>query len=151
MEAVKQGSATVGLKSSTHAVLVALKRASSDLSSHQKKILPIDDHVGVSIAGLTADARTISRWMRTECMNREDLLRLVETRCNIVRCFISAGQQPGGNCNISLTDPPMLLCGSAAATPTRLRCRCLVSSETSATRCRSAPSATASAPTAWGC
>lgn len=69
MEAVKQGSATVGLKSRTHAVLVALKRASSDLSSHQKKILPIDDHVGVSIAGLTADARTISRWMRTECMN----------------------------------------------------------------------------------
>jgi len=48
---------------------VALKRANSELSAHQKKILPIDDHVGVSIAGLTADARTISRWMRTECMN----------------------------------------------------------------------------------
>jgi hypothetical protein len=32
MEAVKQGSATVGLKSSTHAVVVALKRASSELS-----------------------------------------------------------------------------------------------------------------------
>merc|ERR1712211_70320 len=44
-------------------------RASSDLSSHQKKILPIDDHVGISIAGLTADARSISRWMRAECMN----------------------------------------------------------------------------------
>jgi len=69
MEAVKQGSATVGVKSNTHAVLVALKRASSELSSHQKKILVIDDHVGVSIAGLTADARTISRWMRTECLN----------------------------------------------------------------------------------
>jgi len=69
MEAVKQGSATVGVKSNTHAVLVALKRASSELSAHQKKILPIDDHVGISIAGLTADARTISRWMRTECLN----------------------------------------------------------------------------------
>lgn len=69
MEAVKQGSATVSLKSDTHAVLVALKRASSDLSSHQKKILPIDDHVGISIAGLTADARSISKWMRAECMN----------------------------------------------------------------------------------
>ena len=32
MEAVKQGSATVGVKSNTHAVLVALKRASSELS-----------------------------------------------------------------------------------------------------------------------
>ena len=37
--------------------------------SHQKKILTIDDHVGVSIAGLTADARTISRWMRNECLS----------------------------------------------------------------------------------
>ena len=39
------------------------------LCSHQKKILTIDDHVGVSIAGLTADARTISRWMRNECLS----------------------------------------------------------------------------------
>ena len=34
MEAVKQGSATVGVKSNTHAVLVALKRASSELSRY---------------------------------------------------------------------------------------------------------------------
>lgn len=27
------------------------------MSAHQKKILPIDEHVGVAIAGLTADAR----------------------------------------------------------------------------------------------
>ncbi len=100
MEAVKQGSAAIGLKSKTHAILVALKvrlfvaqivfcfdkvdidvpvqrkctfctkipgnsfdpvftiqRAPSELSSHQKKILHIDDHVGIAIAGLTADAR----------------------------------------------------------------------------------------------
>ncbi|XP_038047155.1 proteasome subunit alpha type-1-like [Patiria miniata] len=69
MEAVKQGSATVGLKSKTHAVLVALKRASSELSAHQKKIIPIDDHVGISIAGLTSDARLLSKFMRTECLN----------------------------------------------------------------------------------
>ncbi|XP_071476834.1 proteasome subunit alpha type-1-like [Diadema antillarum] len=69
MEAVKQGSATVGLKSKTHAVLVALKRASSELSSHQKKIIPIDDHVGIAIAGLTSDARLLSKFMRTECLN----------------------------------------------------------------------------------
>ena len=36
MEAVKQGSATVGVKSNTHAVLVALKRASSELSRYVK-------------------------------------------------------------------------------------------------------------------
>ncbi|XP_046344969.1 proteasome subunit alpha type-1-like [Haliotis rufescens] len=69
MEAVKQGSATVGLKSRTHAVLVALKRAPSELSAHQKKIIPVDDHVGVSIAGLTADARLLCNFMRSECLN----------------------------------------------------------------------------------
>ena len=114
MEAVKQGSATVGLKSRTHAVLVALKRASSDLSSHQKKILPIDDHVGVSIAGLTADARTISRWMRTECMNRDDLFRLVDWLLYCVKHFLSSplgstvGRPAARKLNfISLTNPPM--------------------------------------------
>lgn len=69
MEAVNQGSATVGLKSETHAVLIALKRASSELSAYQKKIINIDDHIGITISGLTADARILSRYMRTECLN----------------------------------------------------------------------------------
>merc|ERR1712127_171735 len=69
MEAVKQGSATIGLKSKTHAVIVALKRASSELSAYQKKIIPIDTHMGMTIAGLTADARFLSRYMRSECLN----------------------------------------------------------------------------------
>lgn len=96
MEAVKLGSATVGLKNKTHAVLVALKRAASELSAYQKKLFPIDDHIGISISGLTADARMLryisikrscmyvllfytsrlkecfsidSRYMRTECLN----------------------------------------------------------------------------------
>jgi len=69
MEAVKQGSATIGLKNEEHAVLLALKRASSELSAHQKKIIPIDNHIGISLAGLTADARVLSKYMRNECMN----------------------------------------------------------------------------------
>jgi len=69
MEAVKQGSATVGLKSKTDAVVVALKRASSDLAAHQQKIIPVDEHMGVSISGLTADARRLVRFMRVECLN----------------------------------------------------------------------------------
>ncbi|XP_066999510.2 proteasome subunit alpha type-1 [Anabrus simplex] len=71
MEAVKLGSATVGLKNRTHAVLIALKRASSELSAHQKKVIPIDSHIGISIAGLTADARMLSRYMRNECLNHK--------------------------------------------------------------------------------
>jgi 20S proteasome subunit alpha 6 len=71
MESVKQGSACVGLRSNTHTVLGALKRSVSELSSHQKKILEIDSHIGVGIAGLTADARSIAKWMRNECLNHK--------------------------------------------------------------------------------
>lgn len=69
MEAVKLGSATVGLKSHDYAVLVAVKKSSSELASYQKKIIPIDKHMGISIAGITADARVLSRYMRQECIN----------------------------------------------------------------------------------
>ncbi|KAL3904127.1 MAG: hypothetical protein SGILL_010189, partial [Bacillariaceae sp.] len=71
MESVKQGSACVGLKSKTHVVLGALKRSVSELSSHQKKLLEIDDHIGVGIAGLTADARSLAKYMRNECLNNK--------------------------------------------------------------------------------
>jgi 20S proteasome subunit alpha 6 len=37
MEAVKQGSACVGLKSKEYAVVATLKRSSSELGSYQKK------------------------------------------------------------------------------------------------------------------
>lgn len=63
-EAVKQGSAVVGLRSKTHAVLVALKRAPSELAAHQNKTLKIDNHMGIGYAGLTSDARVLSHYMR---------------------------------------------------------------------------------------
>lgn len=70
MEAVKQGSATVGVKNKTHSVLVALKRApQAELASHQPKTFKLDQHMGMTIAGLTPDARVLARFMRTECMN----------------------------------------------------------------------------------
>ncbi|CAD5234949.1 unnamed protein product [Bursaphelenchus xylophilus] len=67
VEAMKQGSATVGIKSNTHAVLVALKRAANDLCSHQKKVYELDKHSGVSIAGLLSDGRILARFLQTEC------------------------------------------------------------------------------------
>eukprot|EP01105_Mastigella_eilhardi_P007045 TRINITY_DN18513_c0_g1_i1.p1 TRINITY_DN18513_c0_g1~~TRINITY_DN18513_c0_g1_i1.p1 ORF type:complete len:255 (-),score=77.72 TRINITY_DN18513_c0_g1_i1:57-722(-) len=69
MEAVKQGSCSVGAKSKTHAVVATLMRSSSELGSHQEKIFKIDNHVGVAISGLCADARVISKFMRQECLN----------------------------------------------------------------------------------
>ena len=73
MEAVKQGSATIGLKSKTHAVLVALKRAQSELVEHQKKIEKISNHIAISISGLTSDARSLGKFMRTETMHHKFL------------------------------------------------------------------------------
>ncbi|CAH8390751.1 unnamed protein product [Eruca vesicaria subsp. sativa] len=69
MEAVKQGSAAIGLRSRSHVVLACVNKAQSELSSHQKKIFKVDDHIGVAIAGLTADGRVLSRYMRSEAIN----------------------------------------------------------------------------------
>lgn len=68
-EAVKQGSTSLGLKSNSHVVLVSLKKSPHDLASHQEKVFDIDDHMGIAIAGLTADARHLCKYMRTECLN----------------------------------------------------------------------------------
>uniref|UniRef100_A0AC35UB07 Proteasome subunit alpha type n=1 Tax=Rhabditophanes sp. KR3021 TaxID=114890 RepID=A0AC35UB07_9BILA len=67
VEAMKQGSATVGIKSNTHVVLVALKRAANELSSHQKKIFEVDSHAGTAISGLLSDGRILSRFLQSEC------------------------------------------------------------------------------------
>lgn len=71
MEAVKQGSACLGIVGSKHVVLAALKRSPHDLAAYQKKLLKIDEHIGVAIAGLNADARTLAKYMRTECLNHK--------------------------------------------------------------------------------
>ncbi|KAF6005111.1 Proteasome subunit alpha 1 [Cyanidiococcus yangmingshanensis] len=68
MEAVKQGSAVVGVRSSTHVVLATLKRSFSDLAWHQRKIVSIDEHIGVAISGIAADARVLTKRMRDECL-----------------------------------------------------------------------------------
>lgn len=63
MEAVKQGSACVGVTSDTHVVLAALKRTPSELASYQQKVFRIDDHMGIVISGLTADGRSLCKWV----------------------------------------------------------------------------------------
>jgi hypothetical protein len=82
MEAVKQGSAAVGLKSKQFVVLATLKRAASELSSYQRKLFKIDDHMAIAIAGLTADGRVLSRYMRSECINHQFVY---ETPMNVGR------------------------------------------------------------------
>lgn len=77
----------VGLVSKSHAVLVALKvflhissacrsssaltasqRNAEELSSYQKKIIGIDDHLGIALAGLASDARVLSNFMKQQSL-----------------------------------------------------------------------------------
>ncbi len=96
---MKQGSVVVGLVSKTHAVLVALKvssislfslphqtappslprttanthlfsqRNAEELSSYQKKIISIDEHVGLALAGLASDARVLSNFLKSQTLS----------------------------------------------------------------------------------
>jgi len=68
-EAVKQGSTSLALKSNTHVVLIGLKKSPHDLASFQEKVFEIDEHMGVVISGMTADARYLTKFMRNECIN----------------------------------------------------------------------------------
>ncbi|EGW30007.1 uncharacterized protein SPAPADRAFT_144621 [Spathaspora passalidarum NRRL Y-27907] len=69
LEAIKQGSAAVGLTSKNHVVLVALKRNAEELGSFQKKLIKIDDHIGIALAGLAPDARVLSNYLRRQAMS----------------------------------------------------------------------------------
>lgn len=69
MEAVAQGSTVVGCKSSTAAVLVALKRSSSDLATRHEKLFCVSKQVGVAVSGLVSDGYQIATILRDAAIN----------------------------------------------------------------------------------
>jgi 20S proteasome subunit alpha 6 len=104
MEAVKQGSACIGVRSKKYAVIAALKRSHNDMSSYQKKVFKVDEHVGIGISGLTADARSLCKYMRTECLEHQyvyesampvqRLVLLIADKCQV--CTQRASSRPYG-------------------------------------------------------
>ena len=66
-----QGTACLGLRSQTHVVLAGLKRSPNELAAYQKKLVKIDDHMGIGMSGLTADGRSLVKHMRTEALNHK--------------------------------------------------------------------------------
>lgn len=113
MEAVKQGSAAVGVVGRTHTVLAGIKRCvdahsvcllssggdttaltlpslpppctcrcPSELAYHVQKVFRIDDHMGIAISGLTADARSLCKYvgLQAERMRTVIFLPLVYVR-----------------------------------------------------------------------
>ncbi|KAK8807236.1 hypothetical protein WA158_003995 [Blastocystis sp. Blastoise] len=70
-EAEKQGSACVGVCNKNYTILGAVRRRPNEFAAYQQKILDIDEHMGIAISGLTADARALASYMRSECMEYE--------------------------------------------------------------------------------
>ncbi len=69
MEAVKQGSVSIGLRSNTHALVVGLKRSPHEMAGFQEKVFKLDDHVGLCMSGLIVDGRLIVKMFRNECLS----------------------------------------------------------------------------------
>ncbi|KAH8581823.1 proteasome subunit alpha type 1 [Cryptosporidium sp. chipmunk genotype I] len=69
MEAVKQGTAVVGARNNEMVVLVCIKRSTSKLAGYQKKLYKIDNHIGAAVSGITADAKVLCNYLRSECLN----------------------------------------------------------------------------------
>merc|ERR1719191_2135250 len=69
MKAVEQGECVLGVRSNTDVVLCSIKRAQGQLAEPQEKLIKIDDHMCIGIAGLTSDARVLAEFMRNECLN----------------------------------------------------------------------------------
>jgi 20S proteasome subunit alpha 6 len=71
MQAVEQGTPVLGLRSKDAIVLCTNMRAQSELAEEKKKVMKIDNHLAVGIAGLTSDARVLAEYMRSECLNHQ--------------------------------------------------------------------------------
>lgn len=65
IEAVNQGTACIGLRSATHVVLAGLKRSPNELASYQKKLQKVDEHMGIGMSGLTADGRSLLKYVHS--------------------------------------------------------------------------------------
>jgi proteasome beta subunit len=68
-EVKKTGTTTVGLVCKDGVVLAAEKKSTYGYliaSKESEKILPIDDHIAISIAGMSGDAQALARYLKAE-------------------------------------------------------------------------------------
>lgn len=94
MEAVRKGTAAVAVRTQEIIVLCVEKKSTAALQEARtvRKILPIDEHLSLAFAGLTADARVLVNKARIEAQS----YRLtVEDRQSVEHCarFMARTQQ----------------------------------------------------------
>jgi proteasome beta subunit len=69
IENLKTGTTTVGIKGKDFVILAAERKATMGYlvaSTHAKKIIELDDHVGMTIAGSVGDAQALERYIKAE-------------------------------------------------------------------------------------
>jgi len=135
IEAVRRGTTAICCRNE-HSVVFAVEKKSSELQEviGSEKIFKIDDHIGVAIAGLTADARVLVERARVQAqvnlLNYDEKISVKDSTLNIceylqlftqnagVRPFgvslLIAGIDSDGKASLFLTDPSGALWGYKA-------------------------------------
>ncbi|MBD3194638.1 MAG: archaeal proteasome endopeptidase complex subunit alpha [Candidatus Lokiarchaeota archaeon] len=135
IEAVRRGTTAICARNE-NSVVFAVEKKSSELQETigSEKIFKIDDHIGVTIAGLTADARVLIDKGRVQAqihvLNYDEKITVKELTletCEILQAytqnagvrpfgvsFLIAGRDPDGKTALFLTDPSGALWGYSA-------------------------------------
>jgi proteasome alpha subunit len=135
IEAVRRGTTAIVCRNN-NSVVFAVEKKSSELQEviGSEKIFKIDDHIGVAIAGLTADARVLVDRARVQAqvnlLNYDEKISVKDSTLNIceylqlftqnagVRPFgvslLIAGIDSDGKTSLFLTDPSGALWGYKA-------------------------------------
>jgi proteasome alpha subunit len=136
IEAVRRGTTAIVCRNKNSVVFAVEKKGSElqEQSSGSEKIFKIDDHIGVAIAGLTADARVLIDRARVQAqvniLNYDEKISVKDSTLNICEykqvftqnagvrpfgvSFLIAGIDNDGTTSLYLTDPSGAMWGYKA-------------------------------------
>lgn len=135
IEAVRRGTTAIVCRNS-NSVVFTVEKKSSELQEviGSEKIFKVDDHIGVAIAGLTADARVLVDRARVQAqvniLNYDEKISVKDSTLNICEylqlftqnagvrpfgvSFLIAGIDTNGEASLYLTDPSGAMWGYKA-------------------------------------
>ncbi|MBY9011394.1 MAG: archaeal proteasome endopeptidase complex subunit alpha [Candidatus Lokiarchaeota archaeon] len=135
IEAVRRGTTSIVCRN-RNSVVFTVEKKSSELQEviGSEKIFKVDDHIGVAIAGLTADARVLVDRARVQAqvniLNYDEIISVKDSTLNICEylqlftqnagvrpfgvSFLIAGVDSNGEASLYLTDPSGAMWGYKA-------------------------------------